>query len=296
MVEKEEYKSVIVIIGITGQQGGSVANYLLKTNKFNIKGITRNINSEKSIYFKNKGIEMIECDLSNYEKLKKIFEGTDYVYSVTNTEDKDISSDLEKEVEYGTNIVNAACSTSIKFLIWSSLPFVNNKDIYSYNNKNKIEQYIRKKNIKAVYLYMGFYMSNFTTIFKPILKNEVVSFSLPIIDVNTKLTLIDIETDLGKVVFNVLENKDEYDQKIVHVACEELTINEIIDQFEKITKRKTLFEKINIELPEEYKLMFELWKDGNYYVDKTNLKKVYKLNDNMVYWKDWIKKNKEKII
>lgn len=37
----------IVVFGITGQQGGSVAKYLLEDNQYQVVGITRNTESAK---------------------------------------------------------------------------------------------------------------------------------------------------------------------------------------------------------------------------------------------------------
>lgn len=291
----------IIIIGITGQQGGSIAKHFLKTNKYNIIGISRNINSEKSIELKKQGVKMIECNISDYEKLKNIFkqEKINYVYSVTNTDDEEIfPENTMKEIDYGINIVNASYDANVDFLIWSSLPFVKSMDIKAYNNKNIVEQYIRKKNIKAVYLYLGYFMTNFINDFKPILKIDgTISFSIPIVNENTKLPLIDVESDLGKIVFNILENTNKYNQEIIHVASEELKIKQIIEKYEQINKQKAIFEKDlnNNNLYNEYDLYLKLWKDNNYYLVETDLTKVYDIYNNMTKWEDWIKINNFKI-
>ncbi len=297
-----EIRKNIIIIGITGQQGGSIARYFIKTNKYNIIGISRNINSKKSIELKKQGIKMIECNISDYEKLENIFkkEKINYIYSVTNTDDQEIfSENPDKEIKYGINIVNAAYNANIEFLIWSSLPFVENINIKAYNNKNIVEQYIRKKNIKATYLYLGYFMTNFIYDFKPIAKIDgSIVFSIPIIDSTTKIPLIDVESDLGKIVFNILENIDRYDQEIIHVASEELTIQQIIEKYEYVNKQKTCFEKDlnNNNLYNEYESYLRLWKDNKYYLAETDLSKVYKINNNMTKWEDWIKNNNFKII
>lgn len=41
-------KAVIVVVGATGRQGGSVVNALIDSNKWTIRGLTRNISSEGS--------------------------------------------------------------------------------------------------------------------------------------------------------------------------------------------------------------------------------------------------------
>jgi nucleoside-diphosphate-sugar epimerase len=41
-------KSIIAVTGATGLQGGSVVRYLLEDGTFNVRAVTRNINSEKA--------------------------------------------------------------------------------------------------------------------------------------------------------------------------------------------------------------------------------------------------------
>lgn len=40
--------SLITVFGATGAQGGSVVRQLLKDNRWKVRGVTRDVNSEKS--------------------------------------------------------------------------------------------------------------------------------------------------------------------------------------------------------------------------------------------------------
>jgi len=51
---------LIVVVGATGAQGGSVVEVLLKSGKWKIRGITRDVNSQKSQNLINKGVEMVK--------------------------------------------------------------------------------------------------------------------------------------------------------------------------------------------------------------------------------------------
>jgi uncharacterized protein YbjT (DUF2867 family) len=65
---------LVVVVGATGQQGGSVINSLLKDGTFQIRGITRNVNSEKAKALYAKGVEMVVADLDNKDSLMKAFQ------------------------------------------------------------------------------------------------------------------------------------------------------------------------------------------------------------------------------
>jgi uncharacterized protein YbjT (DUF2867 family) len=58
-----ESKPLIVVLGATGAQGGSVVRSLLKNGGFRIRGVTRDLLSEKSQDLSKLGIEMVKGTL-----------------------------------------------------------------------------------------------------------------------------------------------------------------------------------------------------------------------------------------
>lgn len=115
---------LIVIVGITGNQGGSVARAFLDKPEWRIRGLTRQVaESPASQALSAKGVEMVQCNLHNPDSLKGVFSGANLVFSVTDfwkpflnpdnharaaTEGKSIGQiAYELEVEQGKNIVDA---------------------------------------------------------------------------------------------------------------------------------------------------------------------------------------------
>lgn len=45
---KEDSKKIVTVFGATGMQGGSVVDHLLRDDHFEVRGVTRDIKSEKS--------------------------------------------------------------------------------------------------------------------------------------------------------------------------------------------------------------------------------------------------------
>ncbi|MCJ1307880.1 hypothetical protein MMC25_001528 [Agyrium rufum] len=74
---------LIVIIGITGIQGSSVAATFLETPGWKIRGITRDPSKAAAVALSEKGIEVVKADLNDVDSLKAAFLGATAIFSVT---------------------------------------------------------------------------------------------------------------------------------------------------------------------------------------------------------------------
>jgi len=74
---------LIVIIGITGNQGGSVASMFLQDPTWRIRGLTRDTRSTGAKTLLAHGVEMVQADLHDPASLKDVFKGANLVFSVT---------------------------------------------------------------------------------------------------------------------------------------------------------------------------------------------------------------------
>ncbi|KAK4506862.1 hypothetical protein PRZ48_000595 [Zasmidium cellare] len=80
-------KKLFVIIGITGNQGGSVAKTFLSDpglkDRYRLRGISRNPSSDASKHLAAQGVEIVQADLLDPPSLCKAFEGAGVIFSVT---------------------------------------------------------------------------------------------------------------------------------------------------------------------------------------------------------------------
>ncbi|OMP83736.1 NmrA-like family domain-containing protein 1 [Diplodia seriata] len=76
---------LLVIIGITGNQGGSVAARFLRdpTGTYRIRGVTRDPSSPRSLALAARGVEMVRADLDDAASLAAALAGAALVFSVT---------------------------------------------------------------------------------------------------------------------------------------------------------------------------------------------------------------------
>ncbi|KAK2728971.1 hscarg protein [Colletotrichum kahawae] len=158
-------KKIITILGATGKQGGSVVETFLNDPKLNgdwtVRGITRDTSKEASQRLLGLGVEM--ADLNNKDSLVKAFKGSYAVFAVTKYWE---SLDMQVEIQQGKNIADASKETDIEFLIWSSqlnIKKLSNgvlSNLYHFDSKAIVEEYIRELGIPATFFLPGFYMSN----------------------------------------------------------------------------------------------------------------------------------------
>lgn len=66
---------LVVVLGATGKQGGSVVDALLKSSEsYSVRAVTRNPNTDKGRALAARGVEVVAADLDDYNSLLKAFE------------------------------------------------------------------------------------------------------------------------------------------------------------------------------------------------------------------------------
>ncbi|OBT51602.1 hypothetical protein VE04_07499 [Pseudogymnoascus sp. 24MN13] len=118
---------LICIIGVTGNQGGSVARRFLLDPTDRVRGITRDPTSPAAQSLSSLGVEIVAADLDDVDTLIPAFAGAHLIFSVTNYWEPFFRPDCrskaaelgigcrryayEVEVRQGRNIADAAART-----------------------------------------------------------------------------------------------------------------------------------------------------------------------------------------
>ncbi|EAQ88704.1 hypothetical protein CHGG_05323 [Chaetomium globosum CBS 148.51] len=77
-------KKLVVVVGATGNQGGSVARRFLQDSRFAVRGLTRDPSSAAAKELAALGVEVVRADLDDVDSLKTAFAGANIIFSVTN--------------------------------------------------------------------------------------------------------------------------------------------------------------------------------------------------------------------
>ncbi|KAF5559253.1 nitrogen metabolic regulation nmr [Fusarium phyllophilum] len=227
-------KKLIVIIGATGGQGGSVVNSFLNDPRWRVRGITRNPSSQKSKNLEARDVEVVQADLDDRASLAKAFQYANVIFAVSdfwgiyndpkNRNKPKPGQPLNEwtkvqETQQLKNIIDeAARVSSLERFIMSSLPgptklsgrkYTNvchhdsKADAEEYGEQNQPELWAKT----SVYL-PGYFLSNFLThpMAQPTKKeNGNIQFANNL-DLDTKVPLISHDQDSGPFVRALIQN------------------------------------------------------------------------------------------
>jgi len=226
-----ESKKVITVLGATGAQGGGVVDALLAKGEFKVRGVTRDVKSEKAQSLAQRGVEVVAGNVEEPATIKKALDGAYGVFAMTTALEH-----LGKEFEIGKSLVDAAKESKVTHFIWSTLANCEKESKGKYKavagtQKAQVEEYARKVGFKYhTYVVAPFYFSNFGNFYKP-KKNEDGSLSIPIpvLTLESKFSMGDIH-DLGLLVAAAFSNPKGWGNgDVIIEIADDLSGKEVFD-------------------------------------------------------------------
>ncbi|KZO94749.1 NAD(P)-binding protein [Calocera viscosa TUFC12733] len=202
-------KQLIVVIGATGTQGGSVVAALLKHAAYAVRGVTRSPDAPAAKALQEKGVDVVSATLGDKASLIKAFEGAYAVFGVT------VPFTQDSEEVQGRNIVDAVRAAKVPLLVWSSLPSATEVSkgkyttIYPFDQKNAVDKYIPTVGQPAVILHTGWFADNLLHQLNPDLNNSKkwnIMFSLRR---ETKMPSVWVGADLGNIVTAIIDHWED---------------------------------------------------------------------------------------
>jgi len=303
-------KPVVAVTMATSRQGTGVVKELSRTDKYQIRAITRNLKSSKALELASlKNVELVKGDLLDPLSLNKAFEDVDVIFgNTTPTKGWKLfrgSIVRSYEIEQGFNLINQVKTAydrgRLNHFIFSSIskakdPLKNDPAPGHFTSKWDIEEYIEKTGLKKI-----------TTVLRPVsyfenFENKLPGYSISknifpgIVGKNFKWQTIAVE-DIGKWVRGVLSKSEKYKNKSINIAGEELTGLEMATTLQRIVSSEGLqtnyvmIPRVAIKLLEyDIGVMADWIERSGYGADMNKLKLIQDdLNIVPTSLKDWLK-------
>jgi len=286
-------KPVVVVIGATGTQGGSVVDFLLRDGSFRVRGVTRNLKSDKATALTKRGVEVVSGDMDDIPSLVAALEGGDYLFGVTNVWEHG----PEKETQEGKNLVDAAKQVGIKHFVFSTL---DHSYVPHFESKAKVDDYLKESGISRTSLYTSVFYENFLqgTLLKYASGQWV--FSIPITP-DSQIPFYSA-MDIGGWVVPALKDPKKYQGVDLMIASEFLTLRQLAQQFEEVMGEKASvveFDEAALEkrpfgneMYYNFKLYMENQEDSGFRDVSTSLKVFPEAKK----WKDFILAHKSELL
>src|ERR1700733_456445 len=178
----------ILITGVTGQQGGAVAQALRGTG-FHLRGLTRKPENERAAALAHQGIEIVKGDLDDEATLRRALAGAWGVFGVQNAGE----AGVEREEAQGKRLATLARDAGVEHYVYTSVGSAHKRTgVPHFDNKWRIEETVRGLRFPShVILRPVFFMENLLAPFS--LQGSTLAWALA---PSTKLQMVAVD-DIG---------------------------------------------------------------------------------------------------
>ncbi len=269
----DKRKSVILVTGATGQQGGAVARHLLSRG-YKVKALTRKPESGAAKDLSRLGAAMVQGDLDDPASLERALESVWGVFAVQNTWEAGVA----REEEQGKLLAEIARKKGVQHFVYTSVGSAHRKTgIPHFDNKWRIEEVVRRVGFPSyTILRPVFFMDNFLTPwFKPgLLEGKLLIGIKP----GAVLQMIAVD-DIGKFGLRAFEQHEQMNGRAIDIAGDQHTMPRAAETLGKAIGRKIAFVQVPIaevrKFSEDYATMLEWFDRVGYDVDIPKLQKDY---------------------
>ena len=262
----------VLVIGATGQQGGSVARHLLDKGH-RVRAFTRNAKSSAARQIESLGAELAVGDTEDRESVVRAAKGVDAVYAMTSF----FESGLETEVRQGRAIADAVKAADVESFVYASVGSADQSTgIPHFDSKYEIEQHIKLLGIPHTIVAPVFFSEN---LLSPWMLPGLIRGTLALpVPPDRRVQQISVQ-DISSFVAVVLENPDRFLGKRIDIASDELSGKRAAEVLSTASGRPIDYFQEPIE--EAYKMsqdaakMYEWFDAVGYSADIEALRRAY---------------------
>ena len=225
--------NLVLVTGITGAQGGGVAKVLLDKG-YKIRGLSRNIGSEKSLAWMEQGVEMVQGNFDDPASIDAAVAGIDYLFlNITERGSEDF-------VANAIHTLEAAVAAGAKHVVFSSTITSNPDDSVPGQrgpSKKDVEIYLRGSELPYSTLRVFTLMENFL---RPggrtFLEYGIADYGKP----GSSIHYIS-GSDMGIIIDGIIQNQADWLRREVDLGSDYMTYEELASLLTDITGKQIAY-------------------------------------------------------
>ena len=260
----------ILITGVTGNQGGAVAQ-ALQGRGFHLRGLTRKPDSERAAALARQGVDIVKGDLDDEPTLRRALAGAWGVFGVQNAGE----AGVEREEAQGKRLATLARAVGVEHYVYTSVGSADKQTgVPHFDNKWRIEETVRGLRFPShVILRPVFFMENLVAPFS--LQGSTLAWAL---GHATKLQMIAVD-DIGWFGARAFTDAAGLNRREIDLASDVRTMAEAADTLTEALGRPIMFAQTPIEQVRQYSkdmaLMLEWFERVGYSADIAGLEREF---------------------
>jgi len=260
----------ILITGVTGQQGGAVAQ-ALQGKGFHLRGLTRTPDSERAAALARYAVEIVKGDLDDEATLRQALAGAWGVFSVQNP----LQAGVEREEAQGKGLATQAREAGVEHYVYTSVGSAHKRTgVPHFDSKSRIEETVRGLGFPShVILRPVFFMENLLAPFS-LQGSTLVSALGP----GTKLQMIAVD-DIGWFGARAFTDAVALNRREIDLAGDVRTMPEAAEILTDALGRPIAFAQTPIEQVRQYSkdmaLMLEWFERVGFSADIAGLEREF---------------------
>jgi uncharacterized protein YbjT (DUF2867 family) len=265
-------KSLLVLVtGVTGQQGGHVAR-ALRRRGHRVRGMARNPQDPKTEGARALGVEIVAGNFDDPPSVERAARGVDAMFLMGTP-----AAGPDAEAREGKSAVDAAQRAGVPWLVYSSVSDADRKTgIPHFESKFSVEEHLGRSGLAFAVSAPTAFLENFLAPYQlPSLRQgRIASGSAP----DRKVQMVALD-DLAGFVTHLLENPSRFARKRINVASDEVAGIDSARLLSEATGRKVEYQQIPLEVLRkqnpDYAKMFEFFERAGYTADIEGLRRDY---------------------
>jgi uncharacterized protein YbjT (DUF2867 family) len=276
----------ILITGVTGNQGGAVAQSLQGTG-FHLRGLTRTPDSQRAAALARNGIDIVKGDLDAEATLRRALASAWGVFGVQNTGE----AGVEREEAQGKRLATLAREAGVEHFVYTSVGSANKRTgVPHFDNKWRIEESVRSLRFPShVILRPVFFMENLLAPFS--LHDSTLAWAL---GPRTKLQMVAVD-DIGWVGARAFTNAAALNRREIDLAGDTRTMSEAAEILTEALGRPIAFAQTPIEQVRQYSkemaLMLQWFERVGYSADIAGLERAF--GRTLTKLPDWARRHRQ---
>lgn len=236
-----EQKPIISVVGATSKQGRSVASTLLKSNRYRVRALTRNRESEEARGLAALGAEIVVAPLGpgHQRELVAAFTGADGAYLMT----PQLLPQDNAEYVLGKQLADAAVEAGVRHVVFSTLENVEEisggkKFTPHFTDKARVADYIRTLPVTHSFVSLAFFYTNLLEYYVPQMEGDTLLMPIYLPE-DFRAPFVDPTTATGPAVLSVLSDPETFSGKTLPIVGDLISPREMVETFQRVTGIKT---------------------------------------------------------